>query len=1095
MSKKVFTPLENLIYSSSGIRNRKFLTGFIFLIIFLAVFGFLFFNFRKTEKIEASPELKDVYGWAWSENIGWIRFRGKIPILDMNGLVAGYTLNEGSGTKIYDSSGNNNTGDLYNGPTWTTWNSDPYPYNTALQFDGVNDYAGVPDGPVSNLNITNAISIEAWIKGQAAGFTKTLRSGTGNTKNNPQFQVVGDKIYYVWSEAGSSGELWTGEMNTDGTGWQATRRTFSPTHKANPGRLLYPQLQVVGNKIHYVWTEENSVTSVNELWRGELDLSAAPPTWSEARLRENSYYNEYLKEWIPLPNEPLITAQLQVVGDKIYYVWVEFDGWTTPYIWIGKWDPAIPQWSAKQTSGFGWIAFSPQLQVVGNKIYYVFECSWTFPKRQICTAEANTELTGWNSGMLIDLNGPDFNYNKYYPQLQVVGNKIYYVYIQNYGGSISQIFTAEMDIGSTGYWTPIKRTSTSSDKYSLQFQVVGNKIYYAWGEEWKIMTAEMNIDGTGGFTNITQRASGPPMSQFQVVGSKSYFVWVDSVWEDGHWADKIHTGEMNSNLINKGDFYGLGVKDGKVIGFINAGVDGFKYTGNPTADTAGATVNLTLPDSNWHHLVATYDKTNLSLYLDGGTLAGGQEASVPYSAIINSNPFPLIIGDDFNGTIDENFNGTIDEIRIYNKALNATDVKAHFEGTTYGVSIEDNPSSSTYGYLSGYAWSEHIGWISFNSADLIGCPSGACEAKVDLTSTGTVCGGAGWVCGWARALVDGGGWDGWIKLRGTATDGSPYGVWLDTSISPHEFKNFAWGSDVVGWISFNCKEGGYNEGTGQIFDICSTSNYQVKTSLFLNYKPTASDLSLSSKYCDVNPGVGQISFSWLYEDHEKSPQSNYRLEIATDPVFNSKVVDYEIPQIVASGGTGSSSVLVVSDPSTYSRCIGGGDYKGRCIQYGGAYYWRISVKDGLQWSDPPVEGPSFTTPLHAKPWVDFQWCPLKPEALGFTRFCSIEEATKCETATTCVDASSPSRPPIPVDVTCYNSAGGEVGCVSWSWILTNANPGTSSDKNPLVRFASMGFWDVSLKVTDAEGLFCTKTLTMSVEIEYPLPQWKEIPPF
>ena len=53
MAKKIFTPLENLNNKLTEIRNHKFLTGFIFLIIFLIVFGFLIFNFRKTEKIEA----------------------------------------------------------------------------------------------------------------------------------------------------------------------------------------------------------------------------------------------------------------------------------------------------------------------------------------------------------------------------------------------------------------------------------------------------------------------------------------------------------------------------------------------------------------------------------------------------------------------------------------------------------------------------------------------------------------------------------------------------------------------------------------------------------------------------------------------------------------------------------------------------------------------------------------------------------------------------------------------------------------------------------------------------------------------------------
>ena len=71
----------------------------------------------------------------------------------------------------------------------------------------------------------------------------------------------------------------------------------------------------------------------------------------------------------------------------------------------------------------------------------------------------------------------------------------------------------------------------------------------------------------------------------------------------------------------------------------------------------------------------------------------------------------------------------------------------------FGVDI-----SAANGLFSGYAWSENIGWISFNSSDLVGCPSGTCQASVNLTT--------GQVSGWARALSYGGGWDGWIKLSG-----------------------------------------------------------------------------------------------------------------------------------------------------------------------------------------------------------------------------------------------------------------------------------------------------------------------------------------
>ena len=100
-------------------------------------------------------------------------------------------------------------------------------------------------------------------------------------------------------------------------------------------------------------------------------------------------------------------------------------------------------------------------------------------------------------------------------------------------------------------------------------------------------------------------------------------------------------------------------------------------------------------------------------------------------------------------------------------------------GNPFGFSINGS------GVLSGYAWSDNIGWISANASDLAGCPSAPCTATL---SNGTL-------SGWLKALsADNNGWDGFISLHG-----SNYGV-TDTN---GVFSGYAWGSDVVGWVSFS----------------------------------------------------------------------------------------------------------------------------------------------------------------------------------------------------------------------------------------------------------------------------------------------------
>jgi hypothetical protein len=92
---------------------------------------------------------------------------------------------------------------------------------------------------------------------------------------------------------------------------------------------------------------------------------------------------------------------------------------------------------------------------------------------------------------------------------------------------------------------------------------------------------------------------------------------------------------------------------------------------------------------------------------------------------------------------------------------------------------------NTSGQVSGYAWSDNVGWVSANPADLAGCPSAPCTATVS----------AGGMSGWLRVIsgstAQSGGWDGFISLNG-----SGYGV----TKSGTNYGGFAWGDINVGWV-------------------------------------------------------------------------------------------------------------------------------------------------------------------------------------------------------------------------------------------------------------------------------------------------------
>lgn len=122
-------------------------------------------------------------------------------------------------------------------------------------------------------------------------------------------------------------------------------------------------------------------------------------------------------------------------------------------------------------------------------------------------------------------------------------------------------------------------------------------------------------------------------------------------------------------------------------------------------------------------------------------------------------------------------------------AFNCTD-----EGcgsSNFGINIDFGT-----GDFSGYAWSDNIGWITFD-------PVGPYPALPNYAARYN--GTTNKVNGWARAVIcettSCNGWDGWILL------GDETNTWTNqVRIDPdtNEFRGWAWGDEVIGWISFNC---------------------------------------------------------------------------------------------------------------------------------------------------------------------------------------------------------------------------------------------------------------------------------------------------
>lgn len=358
----------------------------------------------------------------------------------------------------------------------------------------------------------------------------------------------------------------------------------------------------------------------------------------------------------------------------------------------------------------------------------------------------------------------------------------------------------------------------------------------------------------------------------------------------------------------------------------------------------------------------------------------------------------------------------------------------NFNGSNYGVNINTN------GTFNGYAWSENIGWIDF-------APAGPYPASpnypacLEFPGAGQACDGIGNynVGGWVRALSYGGGWDGWIKLRG-----SNYGLSINSSTG--DFSGYAWSDSVVGWINFNSGGGGgvnYKVGVGS------------GSGLF-NQPPNKPDtFETDWNRCSFKGGAVS-TLSWTYSDPNGDPQSAYEIEVDDNSSFNVPKFNHLVNLAATSYALNLSQDDDPPDP--------GGDWLSE-LAWNSTYFWHVRVKDSFgNWSEWSNSSQS-KTDKHASPWVEFTWSPSEPTQKETVEFDS--SGTQSFSGTLIYLWSIISGTGVLVDGT------------SWA---------TSS---PHIQFTTINN-TVRLEVTDSDNYSCYTD--KDVIVQFPLPEYKEIPP-
>jgi len=156
-------------------------------------------------------------------------------------------------------------------------------------------------------------------------------------------------------------------------------------------------------------------------------------------------------------------------------------------------------------------------------------------------------------------------------------------------------------------------------------------------------------------------------------GSGSSLNMGGSAWTVSAW---IKTTDTNGAIVCK-DQYGtggckLGNADYYVLG-VTSGIAQFEWNGGDSASKATANGTSNVADGTWHHIVGIRpnngDKT-AEIYVDGIRQAQATHSGQWTGADTTQS---LRIGQSYANT--EALNGLIDEVRVYNRALSAEEIK------------------------------------------------------------------------------------------------------------------------------------------------------------------------------------------------------------------------------------------------------------------------------------------------------------------------------------------------------------------------------------------------------------------------------------
>ncbi|MFA6050579.1 MAG: LamG domain-containing protein [Candidatus Paceibacterota bacterium] len=313
------------------------------------------------------------------------------------------------------------------------------------------------------------------------------------------------------------------------------------------------------------------------------------------------------------------------------------------------------------------------------------------------------------------------------------------------------------NLGLVGYWSFEDATSTASvGTKATDFSGRGNKMTLTNGPTWTDgkMGKALRFDGGNDYAATTYGATNSGIDALS--NNFSISLWMksaDTAQTDNYILGKLNESESNNTYAI---IYGYTANQVEFFG----GTSEFSGT-NPRTGTG-----ISITDTNWHHVVYAYDGSAWRGYRDGAEIF-----STSRTFSLGTSAKQLVLGGFTSAAADQFYNGSLDDVRIYNRALTATEVTSLY--------------NSGAGKLIQASKTGLVGYWPFDE--------GTSTAVTDFSgrgNTGTINGGAMWVAGKRGGALQFDGVDDWVSFANVPTSNTDEWA-MSAWISPSTLPQFA----------------------------------------------------------------------------------------------------------------------------------------------------------------------------------------------------------------------------------------------------------------------------------------------------------------